>query len=546
MADYSELKRKAQEIKDEVKAGANTANRVGLALEETVKALEVENQRAEQAEVSLENFVQLLQDETEDLQSIRDDVERLGSDKADKSALEATNKEVSKKQNKLDNYKEDPSNGSVEIFAQDKVSVSNDSQGGVSCVEVYNEEDTEGIIPVARMSADKENGDYASVTVKGNEVHIDGDAVKVNGEDLESFRTTVVNDLTTGGADKALSAEMGKELGGGLTELSMKTKHIHATETDGTIEEIVICNNDETEEIVKINNKGLTAKKIFNSSGEEIESSGMSVIDEDPATLEICDEKQQPILVIDSKGNVRTAFFNSLNVAENKFKGKTMLYIGDSISTGNIWHWKGYIKDCIGLNYVNYNINDTVNVTPAVGGITIRPHNDDDTRPMNAGAAEVGSGAKSIWWRCCNKRLGIYDFDYINLFGGTNDIYDNNLNVGTIDDTPLLDTDVEDLSALDLSQVSFASALMGCIEMLQRDFPGKQIFICTLLYNGYARTPDVVKIQMLAAQKYGLKVVPFYYSELNSQNYQWLCDGFHPKQVAARIMEKNFVQYINL
>ena len=220
MADYSELKRKAQEIKDEVKAGANTANRVGLALEETAKALEAENKRAEQAEESLENAVQMVQDNTEDLQSIRDEVERLGNDKADKSALEATNKEVTKKQNKLDNYKEDPSNGSVEIFAQDKVSVSNDSQGGVSCVEVYNEEDTaEGLIPVARMSADKDNGDYASVTVRGNEVHIEGDGVKVNGEDLESFRTTVVNDLTTGGADKALSAEMGKVLGVSVDDL---------------------------------------------------------------------------------------------------------------------------------------------------------------------------------------------------------------------------------------------------------------------------------------------------------------------------------------
>ena len=331
-----------------------------------------------------------------------------------------------------------------------------------------------------------------------------------------------------------------------IEDTSKKTNNIRVVEASSETEEIVICNNDETEEIVKINNEGLTAKKIFNSSGEEIESSGMSVIDEDPATLEICDEKQRPILMIDSKGNINTSSFNSLNVAKNKFKGKTMLYIGDSISTGNIWHWKGYIKDCIGLNYVNYNINDTVSVTPAVGGITIIPHNDDDIRPMNAGAAEVGSGAKSIWWRCCNKRLGIYDFDYINLFGGTNDIYDNNLNVGTIDDAPLLDTDVEDLSTLDLSQVSFASAFMGCIEMLQRDFPGKQIFICTLLYNGYARTPDVVKIQMLAAQKYGLIVVPFYYSELNSQNYQWLCDGFHPKQVAARIMEKNFIEFADL
>lgn len=90
MADYSELKRKAQEIRDEVKAGANTANRVGLALEDTVNALEAENQRAEQAEVSLGNAVQLLQDNTEDLPSIREKLENLvvndlttgGADKA--------------------------------------------------------------------------------------------------------------------------------------------------------------------------------------------------------------------------------------------------------------------------------------------------------------------------------------------------------------------------------------------------------------------------------------------------------------------------------
>lgn len=90
MADYSELKRKALEIRDEVKAGANTANRVGLALEETVKALEAENKRAEQAEENLENAVQLLQDETEDLPSIREKLDTLvvndlttgGADKA--------------------------------------------------------------------------------------------------------------------------------------------------------------------------------------------------------------------------------------------------------------------------------------------------------------------------------------------------------------------------------------------------------------------------------------------------------------------------------
>ena len=77
MADYSELKRKAQEIRYEVKAGANTASRVGLALEETVKALEAENKRTEEAEINLENAVQLLLDETEDLPSIRENLDTL-------------------------------------------------------------------------------------------------------------------------------------------------------------------------------------------------------------------------------------------------------------------------------------------------------------------------------------------------------------------------------------------------------------------------------------------------------------------------------------
>lgn len=42
MADYSNLKQKAQEVRNETKAGANTANRVGYVLEEIVKAIEAE------------------------------------------------------------------------------------------------------------------------------------------------------------------------------------------------------------------------------------------------------------------------------------------------------------------------------------------------------------------------------------------------------------------------------------------------------------------------------------------------------------------------
>ena len=371
MADYSELKRKAQEIKDEVKAGANTANRVGLALEETAKALEAENKRAEQAEESLENSVQLLQDNTEDLQSIRDEVERLGNDKADKSALEATNKEVSKKQNKLDNYKEDPSNGSVEIFAQDKVSVRNDSQGGVSCVEVYNEEDTaEGLIPVARMSADKDNGDYASVTVRGNEVHIEGDGVKVNGEDLESFRTTVVNDLTTGGADKALSAEMGKVLAKEATPvheglMSAEDKEnldnllgflLSSILSAGELEEVSFEGED-GEKYVIITPSGLKTKALkLLQQGEEINiidlinkknpvlvaGEGISIESQDDETQkisaktieeEVIEEDEESIIIKDSANNELVRIDENGFIAKNikLYSGHSLADIGDSI-----------------------------------------------------------------------------------------------------------------------------------------------------------------------------------------------------------------------
>lgn len=64
----------------------------------------------------LTNSVQGLQDDTEDLQSMRDTIDRLGTDKADKSALEETNNEVAKKQNQLNNYKENSGDSGESVW----------------------------------------------------------------------------------------------------------------------------------------------------------------------------------------------------------------------------------------------------------------------------------------------------------------------------------------------------------------------------------------------------------------------------------------------
>lgn len=58
MVDYTNLKRLAQEIRSEVKVGANTANRVGVALEDIISAIEAENQRATEAENNLDTAKQ--------------------------------------------------------------------------------------------------------------------------------------------------------------------------------------------------------------------------------------------------------------------------------------------------------------------------------------------------------------------------------------------------------------------------------------------------------------------------------------------------------
>lgn len=119
---------------------------------------------------------------------------------------------LNQKQNKLNNYKEDPSNGSVDIYAQGTVSMRNDSQGGVSTIEVYNEDNTEGVIPVARMSSEKENGDYAYVEARGNEVNIVGDYVNVNGFDLMQAIEDVatLNGTGEGSVSKTVTDEIAK------------------------------------------------------------------------------------------------------------------------------------------------------------------------------------------------------------------------------------------------------------------------------------------------------------------------------------------------
>lgn len=293
MADYSELKRKAQEIRDEVKAGANTANRVGLALEETVNALEAENQRAEQAEVSLENAVQMLQDETEDLPSIRERLDTLvvndlttgGADKALSAKMgKVLSAELTELEEKVSELEENGGGGVIGnltgYVALDSVSqlptdattlgylIGNNlyvyvGEGGNTNNGTYKDcgefrgpkgeqgpagaDGTQGPqgpagatgspgITSAEASVDETTG-IPAVTAT-----IDNKVLKLNFTGLKGAQGNsgyqgvagelqVVNNLTEGGETAALSAEMGKQLSEQLTG-DIITKDFEITEKD--------------------------------------------------------------------------------------------------------------------------------------------------------------------------------------------------------------------------------------------------------------------------------------------------------------------------
>lgn len=238
-----------------------------------------------------------------------------------------------------------------------------------------------------------------------------------------------------------------------------------------------------------------------------------------------------------------------------KYTGKTCIYIGDSISTLNNYRWKGLLETNYNLNYVR---DISEQLAPANGGISIMPNDDDDSLPNEN---------KSIWYRCAKKRMSIYSFDMISLFGGTNDMTKESLKIGTVDDVAYVDntegiiTIDENCTSEKPAELSFASALKGCILMLKRDFPGKEIVIPTVMPCGgiYGNWTDkdtglkaseaIAYLQLRVAEKYGLKAIPLYWDMRTTENvaYNWADQwGVHPNYQGALRLQALFAQTLCL
>lgn len=193
-------------------------------------------------------------------------------------------------------------------------------------------------------------------------------------------------------------------------------------------------------------------------------------------------------------------------------------------------------------------------LTPAEGGIKVMPVENEESATK-----------KSIWYRCANNRMANYQFDIISLMGGTNDMNISNetgFAVGTINDKPYVD----DASSFDTpsnyvdvwsNNLTFAQCLMGCVEMLRRDFPEKPIILGTVMpcggsygnteVGGVKLSERIAMLQMNIAEKYGLFCVPLYWGARNTTTINSFSkDGVHPNKQQGRIMMAEYAKILCL
>ena len=215
--------------------------------------------------------------------------------------------------------------------------------------------------------------------------------------------------------------------------------------------------------------------------------------------------------------------FNKLYGNPNSYKFLNTLFIGDSISVGTgRGNWKANLENYYNLNYLREITGQT---RPAIGGTPLLPPVSETT------------GSESIWYRCASNRLNVYNAELIVLFGGTNDM-DLSKPMGDRTDTPFVAGDTRPAS------LTWASSLMGCIEMLQTSQPGVEIILMTILnakrgldldYSPYTEKEKMARITMEVAVDYGLKCVPLYYTTgINENNINLFTDDtVHPNNLGG-------------
>ena len=245
---------------------------------------------------------------------------------------------------------------------------------------------------------------------------------------------------------------------------------------------------------------------------------------------------------------------NSINRPFTRSKG---LFIGASIVTGDNYFWKGFLERIHGISYIrdissNSQATTDSELNPAYGGTVTVPYVTEPNLNKD----------KSIWYRCANNRMAIYkDFDFICLSTGFNDMNYAafpDMVLGTVDDVPYVDSlegfsseKAATLTATRPQELTYASSLMGCIEMLHRDFPTARIIIptvqvCTGTYgtqdvDGMKMSERLAILQMQIANKYSYNGLNAPLCAYNVIGIAWYWDWRNETTAKAGILTKDGV-----
>ena len=156
--------------------------------------------------------------------------------------------------------------------------------------------------------------------------------------------------------------------------------------------------------------------------------------------------------------------------------------------------------------------------------------------------------------------MGRYAFDVISLFGGTNDGWWNYPGgLGTASDIPYVDDvltfdNPQDYTDEWSENLTFAQFYKGCVEMLRRDFPDKEIILSTLYplnssqrdtdpASGLRRDEAMSRLIVEIGKHYGLKVNPWYWLMHPASLTPWFThDGVHPSQHLGALMAERFAK----
>lgn len=153
----------------------------------------------------------------------------------------------------------------------------------------------------------------------GNLVVNDGETAYLmwNGATWEKkISNTIVNNLTTGGADKALSAEMGKELDRGVGKFDRCIKDL-----DG---DVFFISDSRGNIVASVSKEGIMSSRFEIKDSKVVEGTGFHIVD----------RFGNIAFKIDNAGNVS---FNKQesNVHNSMLKGKNVYSICDSLGQGN-------------------------------------------------------------------------------------------------------------------------------------------------------------------------------------------------------------------